>query len=195
MDIVTVLSTLLASLPTLITAVAGVGAYFLGGLNERKRDERAMAREEAARQGKRAEDLERERHEFQLANLLKLQESLRKVTRSAVLSVIADQRSVAATGTFTFAPSEIDVGAFENTIRFIRLVERVTNDELRQTLNEFGSHLGTLSLPPMNWADLTKEASERILNARFSGLAPRSKHIAELLGLHLREELNRRDSR
>lgn len=189
-----VVTSVLTVVSTLLTVLGSVGAYFLGGLNERKRDERALARDETARRQNREEDLERERHEFQLANLLKLQESLRRVTRSAFLIITADRHSVAATGNFTLLPPETSEGGFANSIRFGRLVERVVDDKLREELKAFNSYLSNVSLPPTDWRDLKKQDAEELLHDRYVELARKASDVGALLGVQLRSELNRRET-
>jgi hypothetical protein len=62
--------------------VPGVAAFFVGGVNERRRDERLSAREQAAQEQVARERRDDERHRFQLENYLALQNALREPMRT-----------------------------------------------------------------------------------------------------------------
>ena len=176
---------------SIATVVVGVGGFLLGGLNERRRDERTSQRENASRAEEARERRESERHQFQLENYLALQEALRKFMRATVKILWADRAVVNTTGGFMMLQPELSQKAFKSGIRFIRLMNRVVDDDLRGRLSAFNSLTTEASLPPINWKSLSKESALALLDSRESRLSNSFSDADEKLGDLLRQELNR----
>jgi len=175
-------------LPTAITGAASIAAYFLGGLNERRRDERVSARERAAREDDRAASAERSRNEFQLATLLELQESTRRLAQSTARTIIFDERTMKEQGQFTPRPGGFDEGGDENHIRFIQLSSRVLDDDLRKALEEFNAAAMEMQMPPLG--QMSKGQALKIMSSRFDSFSKKAGPIVELIGEKVRELLN-----
>lgn len=178
-------------LGSVATVIVGIGGFFLGGLNERRRDERAFQREEKARTDVRRDRREDERHEFQLANYLALQDALRRHMRATVKCIYADRHSVESTGKFAMLPPGLSEKSFKTAITFSRLLNRVVNDELRGLLGQLQSLAAQAGLPPMDWRTMPKDRALNLLDSRNLELASKYEEVSVKLGELLRQELNR----
>lgn len=179
---------------TTVPLALGIVAYFLGGLNERKRDERTLAREELARKHLRAEARDNERHAFQQATLIELQVSLIALGRSATLTMMADLENIRNTGKFGMLPEDVGGAAeLETRGNYHRLVNRVLDDELRAELFSVNDAATAVSYPPTNWKSLSKGEAEALVHTRWARLATELDRVQKALGAALRTELARTD--
>lgn len=136
--------------------------------------------------------LEDERHDFQLTTLLALQELVRRQTRSTILVVEQDRRTVSAGLGYRLPPSD-NPDDFANTIDLSHHVARVTNSTLRAQLEHFSSLCAVYSLPPDNHDELDQEAAVDEQKRRRVALLMHSGETTALLGEHLRNEIDRHE--
>lgn len=173
-----------------VTLVLGVAAFFVGGANERRRDQHLSAREQAAREQAARDRRDDERHRFQLENYLALQDALREHMRANAMIIRADRAIVNELGHFTLLPEGLSQTAFDTGIVFGRLVNRVLDDELRNQLRQFNSMLADSTMPPLD-KTISKEKTIALLDGRDRALTDMYQVVADMVGDHLRRELQR----
>lgn len=170
----------------------GIVAFFLGGLNERKRDERTLEREDIARKHLQREAVDNERHGFQRETLLSLQESLIAVARIGFITLLEDRRIIRETGTFGMLPEEIGGIEARNAMgNFNRLAHRILDESLRADLLRFSGLVSKVTLPPVGWESLSPEQAAASFEKCESDLSAEMSHVQEALGVALRLELAR----
>lgn len=103
----------------------------------------------------------------------------------------ADRKAIERHGQFKLLPKDLDVDAFEASVRFHQNIARITNDSLRRTLENFYKLCTEFTLPPDQDERLTPESSLAILDTRYRKLAEAADSVTIVLGEHLRTELNR----
>lgn len=93
------------------TLISGLGGYLLVGRNEEKRDQRAVAREDAWRRAARTEQLADLRHEIQRQTLSDLQDELQRLSRITFQTILNDQNTIREQGAPPLQiPEELDTG-------------------------------------------------------------------------------------
>jgi hypothetical protein len=172
------------------TLLGGLGGYWLAGRNEEARDQRAAVREAAVRREGLAERLEEDRHTFQRDTLLELQDELQRLARVTSKINLQDRQTVVERGQLYLLPDGLSDEAFQITVAVQRLRARVLDDELRQRIADF------IDVCTRNVALLR----ENDRNTLLAGLDLHNQQmgefyvrLSELLGEHLRRELDRRD--
>ncbi|MFT8357766.1 hypothetical protein [Bifidobacterium aquikefiri] len=93
----------------LTTLVASFGGYFLAGLNERHRDERALSRELHLHADERGSRLEEAEHALQKETLLTLQDAVQQMARLTGKAMLFDHMQ-ARKGEYTQLPDSLDQG-------------------------------------------------------------------------------------
>ncbi|WP_182711139.1 hypothetical protein [Curtobacterium flaccumfaciens] len=143
-----------------IAGVAVIGSilgYMLSGLNDARRDRRTTLRERAARHDERDAEDRRERHAFQRATLLELQDAIQLMARLTGRTMHFDHMQARA-GKYTQLPSEYDEEMHANGVDVIRLRNRLLDKDLRQSIASFESQCGYVSfLPPRHQTERPEE--------------------------------------
>lgn len=172
------------------TLLGGLGGYWLAGRNEEARDRRAIVRETVARREALAERLEEDRHTFQRDTLLELQDELQRLVRVTAKINLQDLRTLKEHGQLYLLPDGLSDEAFQIVVAVQRLRARVLDDELRQRTAEF------IAVCNRNMALLAEKDPDKLR----AGLERHSQEmgnfyigLSELLGEHLRRELDRRE--
>jgi hypothetical protein len=173
------------------TLLGGLGGYWLAGRNDDARDQRAAARELAARGAALAERLEEQRHTFQRDMLLELQDELQKLARVTTQIILQDERTLKKLDQIYLSPPELSDEQFQIRISVERLRTRVLEAALRQGVGDFLD----LCIGYGSASGLANEPNHEVLAelaGRRSQVASRHFELNELLGVHLRRELDRR---
>lgn len=172
------------------TLLGGLGGYWLAGRNEEARDQRATARESADRREALAERLEEDRHNFQRDTLLELQDELQRLARVTTKINLQDQKTLKERGQMYLLPEGLSDEAFQVTVSVQRLRTRVLDDELRQRIEDFVAICSRDAILPAGF-----EPEKAIAHLEHQNKQMGDYYIAlnELLGQHLRRELDRRD--
>lgn len=181
--------------PAIVTAVSTVagalGALFLAGHNDTKRDLRAARREEKARQDSFAERLEESRHSFQRDTLLEIQDQLQRMVRLTAQQVMADMKTLKASGQLFQLPEGLSEEMYENGIAVRRLIVRVLDDDLRQSISDLYEYCVVLGVQ-IRLASLPPARAIGVLESQMAGMTEQYKAVNEQLGVLLRRELDRR---
>ncbi|KQR29806.1 hypothetical protein ASF75_11560 [Curtobacterium sp. Leaf154] len=134
-----------------IAGVAVVGSilgYMLSGFNDARRDRRTTLRERAARHDERDAEDRRERHAFQRATLLKLQDAIQLMARLTGRTMHFDHMQ-ARDGKYTQLPHQYGEEMHANGVDVIRLRNRLLDEDLRRSIVSFESQCDYVStLPP-----------------------------------------------
>ncbi|MFT3942234.1 MAG: hypothetical protein QM705_00220 [Ancrocorticia sp.] len=130
------------------TLAASFGGYRLAGINERRRDERALEKELRIHVVEREQTHEDEKHSFQRETLLALQDAMQQMARLNGRALHLDYLN-AREGKQSQLPSQLDEDTYENLVEVQRLKSRVLDSDLRDGVDSF---IGTCSkltmLPP-----------------------------------------------
>lgn len=182
------------------TLLGSLGGYWLAGRGDEARDRRAAAREDNARRAALSERLEEERHVFQRDTLLQLQDELQKLLRITGQINWQDQRAIGNSGNFAeISDHDGSNGAVRATVA--RLATRLLDDDLRAAVNKFAKDCAEVA----THANMMRAVSEqplpdhrrhetiRQLQSTIVGISLSFGDLAELLGGHLRRELDRRN--
>lgn len=174
-----------------ITTVTGtLGGYMLAGRNDEARDKRAAQRETAARRTALADRLEEERHTFQRDTLLELQDQLLQLVRNQSLVISQDIKTLQEHGQLFQLPEGLGGDEPRQTVVSLqRLRTRVLDPGLRQAI---GSFIQLCTRDSTDLIDTEPEAAIRELRRRDAKVGGGYVELAELLGEHLRKELDRR---
>ena len=176
----------------IITALATLGAAFLGfllaGINEAKRDARAAAHQREVRAEERLAAAMNARQEFQRETLLSLQDAIQLMTRLTGKTLVFDHMN-ARKGLQTQLPEEYSDEIYANGVDVIRLRNRVLSEELRETITHFAEACRQISLTPSGYTDLSPETVESHANALYTHLDTHYKNTMDQLGTALRAEL------
>lgn len=180
-----------ALVPTLGTLVGSFGGFLLAARAQRHQSEQADAR--AIRDAHRARllALEDERHAFQLETLLALQELIRKHVRYTLLTIEQDRSTIRNGQGYRLLPDS-DADDFENAIALSHAIARVTAEDLRMRLETLSAMCARYSLPPLGAESLDKDAALAVQNERAGSLLSEAEGVSEMLGQHLRREIDRR---
>ena len=171
------------------TLLSGLGGYWLAGRNDDARDQRAAAREEAARRAALAERLEEQRHTFQRDILLELQDELQHLARITTRIAIQDRKTLKERGQLYLLPEEMSDEANQIVISVQRLRTRALDPVLRQAVADF------IDLCSRDASALARASAETILahlDQQEAQLTHRYIALNDLLGELLRQELDRR---
>jgi hypothetical protein len=172
------------------TLLGGLGGYWLAGRNDDARDRRAADRETVARRAALAERLEEDRHNFQRDTLLELQDELQRLARVTAKINFQDRQTLIERGQLYLLPDGLNDEAFQITVAVQRLRARVLDAELRQRI------AGFIDMCNRNMALLAEKDRDAILaglDLHTQQMGDSYTGLSELLGEHLRRELDRRD--
>jgi hypothetical protein len=179
------------------TLLGGLGGYWLAGHNEDARDQRAASREQVARRAALAERLEDERHGFQRDMLLELQDELQRLVRNAAQIMLQDQKTIKQFGQIYLLGGDLSDQAMQITVSVQRLRSRVLDDQLRAAIGDFVSLCSSTGIPPTDYPqgkvpdDQKDQALAKLIKQNMQ-LAEAYATLTELVGNHLRSELDRR---
>jgi hypothetical protein len=171
------------------TLLGGLGGYWLAGRNDDARDQRAAAREAAARQAVFAERLEEQRHAFQRDTLLELQDELQRLGRITTRIAIQDRKTLKERGQLCLLPEGMSDEANQTVISVQRLRTRVLDPTPRQAVADF------VEVCSRDASALARESPETVLahlDQQEAQMADQYIALNELLGERLRQELDRR---
>ena len=164
--------------------------YVLAGRNESRRDARALTREGEARKELAREKREISKHQFQLDTMLALQDALRLLVRVTGLILVHDIKSLKNTRNYAPIDTNLIDESFNARIDFVRLLNRVTNDELRASLNILNERTTRMSLtnPLLMPNDVDEEIAKFWSNQ--IELSELGTSASDKLGIKLRELLD-----
>lgn len=163
--------------------------YRLMGTNESRMDERAFSRELAARREARQEDSERRHFEYQRRVLEDLQNEVRELARTTMQVIQFNEMSMKTLGRYERLPEEINTAVFESRIRFAPLFQRVTDDNLRNQLDDLGHQTAKMSIHTHHIDGIDKDTELGILDNQLSLLADLLSKVNDILGKQLRANL------
>ncbi len=176
----------------IITALATLGAAFLGfllaGINEAKRDARAAAHQREVRAEEKLAAAMNARQEFQRETLLSLQDAIQLMARLTGRTLHFDHMN-ARKNLQTQLPEEYSNEIYANGVDVIRLRNRILNDELREIIVHFAEACSRISGPPSGYTDLSPQAVETHADALRTELGTHYKNTMDQLGTVLRAEL------
>lgn len=118
------------------TLLASLGGYLLAGVNERRRDERALERELALRATERVDGLDDASHVFQRETLLALQDAVQVMARLTTKAMHFDHMQ-ARKGNDVPLPDPSDQDLYANMVEVRRLQYRILDDEARYAVARF----------------------------------------------------------
>lgn len=182
-------STELSAVSYLLIFFGPLIAYQLAGRNESKRDQRAYDRERSARIESRHEDSERRLYEYQRQLLEALQDAVSELLLSTGAISAFQRKSLTDHGQYLEIPEELDKRAANSRIRFTPLKERVTDDGLREELDEVSHLLIRLSIFHVGKKDYDVEAEGEMLTKEVMDVLKRVTKVNEGIGVLLRENL------
>jgi hypothetical protein len=179
------------------TLLGGLGGYWLAGRNEEARDQRAVSREQAARRAVLAERLEDDRHGFQRDTLLELQDELQRLVRNTAQIMLQDERTIKQFGQVYLLAGDLSDQAMQITVSVQRLRSRVLDDQLRAAIGSLVSLCSSAGIPSPEYPqgkipDDQKDRALAKLRKQNTQLAEAYAQLTELVGSHLRSELDRR---
>jgi hypothetical protein len=183
--------TWLAALGIVLPVLAGLGGYFLAGLNEEKRDIRTADRERAARRATVVQQADDRRHEFQREVLLELQDVLRRFMRTAYKVVRNDVTNLREHGTVGLLNEELNQEAYDAGVDLGRMRQRVLDDRLRTELGLFHDQCTTLELAFTSVNDRLPEEAIAELEFQHNETMNYGAEVIARLGGLLRYELGR----
>jgi hypothetical protein len=181
-----------------ITTLFGVlGGYVLAGRNEESRDQRAARRQAQIQGDAFAEQLEQDRHTFQRDTLLQLQDELQNLVRNTAKGIMQDQKTIKEQGQIFLLAGDLSEEARQITVSVQRLRARVLDDQLRAAVGDFVgacsiAGIGLLDYPGGKIPDSEREATVARLERQSQNMGLAYDRVTELLGIHIRHELDRR---
>ncbi|PJI54898.1 hypothetical protein [Microbacterium sp.] len=182
-----------ALITTIGTLVGSFGGFTLAARAQRRQAERDDERAQREARHTRSLLLEDERHEFELRTLIALQELARRHTRTTLLTIIQDKKTLQDGLGYRMLPKD-DPDDFANAVEFSHQIARVTSPELRTLLEAFSARCAELTLPPHNWKDLHSEQAIRLQDERADLVIREGAVVAARIGEHLRREIDRHHS-
>lgn len=179
------------------TLLGGLGGYWLAGRNEEARDQRAASRELIARRAALAERLEEDRHGFQYDTLLELQDELQRLIRNTAQIMLQDEKTIKQSGQMYLLTGDLSDLAMQITVSVQRLRSRVLDDQLRAAIDNFVGLCSSAGIPPIEYPqgkvpDGQKDQALAKLRKQNTRLAKAYATLTEMVGSHLRSELDRR---
>lgn len=179
------------------TLLGGLGGYWLAGRNEDARDQRSARREQVARRAALAERLEEDRHSFQRDTLLELQDELQRLVRNTAQIMLQDEKTIKQFGQIYLLGGDLSDEAMQITVSVQRLRSRVLDDQLRAAIGDFVSFCASAGIAPTEYPqgkvpDDQKAKAIGTLRMQNAKLGETYATLTELVGSHLRSELDRR---
>lgn len=179
------------------TLLGGLGGYWLAGRNEEARDQRAASREQVARRAALAERLEDDRHGFQRDMFLELQDELQRLVRNTAQIMLQDEKTIKLSGQMYLLAGDLSDQAMQITVSVQRLRSRVLDDQLRAAIGGFVGLCSSAGIPLTEYPqgkvpDDQKAQALAKLRKQNTQLAEAYATLTELVGSHLRSELDRR---
>jgi hypothetical protein len=177
------------AIQSIAPVIGALGGYWLSGHNDEKRDERALAREEAARHATRAERLADQQHEFELQTFVDLQNELVHLAAFASQIVMFDRRTQGQrAGKTVLLPDELN-GGFTDKVRVVQLLQsRILDHELRAAVVAF---IAVCASAAENYSARTPEQLLADTDRAIQEIAIRYQPLVDRIGEHLRTEVDR----
>ncbi|GAA3332173.1 hypothetical protein HP467_15855 [Curtobacterium albidum] len=175
-----------------IAAVAVFGSvlgYMLSGLNDARRDRRTTLRERAARHEERDAEDRRERHAFQRATLLELQDAVQLMARLTGRTMHFDHMQ-AREGKQTQLPSQYDDEMHANGVDVIRLRNRLLDDDLRRSIAVFESQCDQVSKLPLRYQGHVGEEADGVAFELMRTFGDQVSVVMDAVGVALRANLS-----
>ncbi|MFT8330106.1 hypothetical protein [Bifidobacterium psychraerophilum] len=173
----------------LTTLVASFGGYFLAGLNERHRDERALSRELYLNAGERGSRLEEAEHALQKETLLALQDAVQQMARLTARVMFFDHMQ-ARKGEYTQLPDSLDQDMYANAREVRRLESRILDPAIRQAVDRFVALSVDLSLLPKGLQGTAGQVLDDQSTAQLARLNDGYEQVSNILGAAIREEIS-----
>ena len=131
-----------------VTVIGTLGGFLLAEVSGWLKDRRAAGREEKARQGQQRAKIEERRVAFQRQNLLDLQTAVMESARLAGRVHFTDTMSFRKTGAWKkeLLPAELDDGWRSAQMRTSLLKVRVSDDRIREMVDQFKNELVNLAV-------------------------------------------------
>jgi hypothetical protein len=170
------------------TLLASLGGYTLAGLNERRRDERALQRELKLRNSDRSAQLENGRHALQLETLLALQDALQLRARLTGKAMHFDHMQ-AREGKYTLLPVDLSEDMHANGVEVRRLTTRILDSRVRAAVDEFCQLATRLSFSPKDLEGLVSDQLEDRAAMKMMQLGDGYQALSDTLGEALRGEI------
>lgn len=179
------------------TLAGGLGGYWLAGRNEEARDCRAAKRAAGERRAAFGERLEEDRHHFQRDTLLELQDELLRLARNTALAIAQDQQTLKQSSRFFLLGEPGGTEARQIVASVQRLRSRVLDDQLREQIERYvglcASEMAIVArfpggLVPMGQRDAVLTELSRLDRE----MATAYQRLTDVLGAHIRRELDRR---
>ncbi|MCJ0700239.1 hypothetical protein FRIG_03670 [Frigoribacterium faeni] len=172
-----------------ITAVLGsILGYALAGLNDARRDQRAVIREQEARLEERKMAALREQRDFQLATLLELQDALQLMARLTGRALHFDHMQ-ARRGEYTQFPAHYSDEMHTNGVDVTRLRNRLLDDSLRTRIERFQEECAKASMLPTRYKGLEGDQLEAEALGLLTTFGSQVSILMDYLGTVLRREL------
>ena len=179
----------LAVLGLLVPSGTGLAGYGLAGRNDRARDERTAKREADARRASVRERLEEEGHAFQRETLLELQNVMQRQVRSVAKVILHDRRTLKESGALTQVGSELSDENYEIGVTMRRLQERVLDEQLRGSLEEFRRHVSEVEVAFITVAEMSPEDGISHLDRLQRDMVEHFLTISDQVGVALRAQM------
>lgn len=170
------------------TLLASLGGYFLAGVNERRRDERALQRELRLRAAERESQLEDGRHALQRETLLELQDAVQAMARFTG-QVLHFDHMQAREGMYTQLPGTLSEDGLANTVRVRRLASRILDSDVRDAVDKFVGLSSRLSWSPKDLMGLSGDRLEACASAKLIELDEGYAAMSRILGEATRREI------
>lgn len=130
-----------------VAVVGSVLGYMLSGFNDARRDRRAADHEREARREERDAAVWIERHAFQRATLLELQDAIQLMARLTGRTMHFDHMQ-ARESKYTQLPHNYSEEMHSNGVDVIRLRNRLLDADLRETIAIFEKQCTAVSMVP-----------------------------------------------
>lgn len=176
----------LALITPVLVLGSSISGYFFAGVNEAKRDERAREREVGAR--KELEEATRARswHEFQLTSMLELQDAIVELARATGRILLSDEKTLEIQGKYYQIPVELNEHADVARRNLIRLLHRITNEDLRAELENFNNRTANMVMSGRTSEEIDVQSHLQSIISFEAELANMFGVVNGELGLHLR---------
>ena len=173
------------------TLLGGLGGYWLAGRNEEARDVRAAGREAAARRAALAERLEEDRHNFQRDTLLALQDGLFRFYQLRAEGLRLNEEGYKESGQAPLWPQELNDEEYQARAVVERLRVRILDPALRRAVDDF--IVLCVDRPTIGQVlSRSKDELAAAVDEQRTRMDEQYLALNELLGEHLRRELDRR---
>jgi hypothetical protein len=172
-----------------VAVIGSVIGYVLAGFNDARRDRRAAIRERATRLEDRDIEVRSERHAFQRATLLELQDSVQLMARLTGRAMTFDLMQ-ARKGEYTQLVPGWSDEMHENAVDVTRLRNRLLNEGLRQSIEQFQSECVNATTLPDRYQSRPVDEAEAVGFALMRTFGEQVNVVMAAVGEALRANLS-----